>query len=266
MNLEVLTREPQGDAREAPLLFVHGAYVGAWCWAEHFLPWFARHGYESHAVSLRGHGASPGREKLHLASLDDYADDLVLAAEQLSGRAVLIGHSMGAIVVQRAARRCNARAMVLMAPVPPHGLGGSLLSLAMRDPPLFFALNALQFGAADVSSLRRVRDYLFSASLTETEVSRHLRRTQQESQRVLMDLAWPQHFWIAPSRGLPTLVIGAEKDAFFTTSMIEETARFHGVAPRIFPNMAHLMMLEPGWQDVAAHIHAWLEERITPSS
>jgi pimeloyl-ACP methyl ester carboxylesterase len=144
--------------------------------------------------------------------------------------------------------------------------GGRLLSLAMRDQPLFFALNALQFGVADVSSLRRVRDYLFSASLTEAEVSRYLRRTQQESQRVLMDLASPQHFWIAPSRGLPTLVIGAEKDAFFTTSMIDETARFHGVAPRIFPNRAHLMMLEPGWQDVATHIHAWLEERITPSS
>jgi pimeloyl-ACP methyl ester carboxylesterase len=266
VNLELLTTKPQGDMRAAPLLFVHGAYVGAWCWAEHFLPWFARHGYEAHAVSLRGHAASPGREKLHVASLDDYADDLVLAAEQLSSRPVLIGHSMGAIVVQRAARRCKARAMVLMAPVPPHGLGGSLLSLATRDPPLFFALNALQFGAGDVSSLRRVRDYLFSASLTEAEVSRYLRRTQQESQRVLIDLAWPQHFWTAPSLGLPTLVIGAERDAFFTTSMIEEAARFHGVAPKIFPGMAHLMMLEPGWQDVATHIHAWLELKLTPSS
>jgi pimeloyl-ACP methyl ester carboxylesterase len=266
VSLELLTEQAQGRARETPLLFVHGAYVGAWCWAEHFLPWFSSHGYEAHAVSLRGHGASPGRDTLHLASLDDYVDDVVLVTEELPRRPVLIGHSMGAIVVQRAARRCNARAMVLMAPVPPHGLGGSLLSLAMRDPPLFFGLNALQFGAADVSSLRRVRDYLFSASLSEMEVSRYLRRTQQESQRVLMDLAWPQHFWLTPSTGLPTLVIGAEKDAFFTTSMIDEAARFHGVAPRIFSRMAHLMMLEPGWQDVAAHIHAWLQEKISPSS
>ena len=266
MKLELLTREPQGPAGEVPLLFVHGAYVDAWWWAEYFLPWFARHGYEAHAVSLRGHGASPARATLHLASLDDYVSDVVLAAERIGRPAVLIGHSMGAIVVQRAARRCNPRAMVLMAPVPPHGLGGSLLSLAMRDPPLYFALNALQFGAADVSALRRVRDYLFSASLTEAKVSRYLKRTQQESQRALLDLAWPQHFWIAPSVGLPTLVIGAAKDAFFTTSMIEEAARFHGVTPRIFPHMAHMMMLEPGWQDVATHIHAWLEERAIPSA
>ena len=266
MTLEILTREPRGPRIETPLLFIHGAYLGAWCWAEHFLPWFARHGYEAHALSLRGHGASPGRDKLHVASLDAYVDDVLSAAEQLSRPPVLIGHSMGAVVAQRAARRCNARGMVLMAAVPPHGVGGSMLSLALRDPPLFFALNALQFGGADVSSLRRVRDYLFSASLTEAEVSRYLRRTQQESQRALVDLSWPQHFWIAPSIGVPALVIGAEKDAFFPTAMIEEAARFHGVAPRIFPSMAHVMMLEPGWQDVAMHIHAWLEERISPSA
>jgi len=266
MKLELLTREPRGEPRAAPLLFVHGAYVGAWCWAEYFLPWFARLGYEAHALSLRGHGASAGREKLHLASVDDYVSDVAAVAGELRSRPVLIGHSMGAIVVQRAARRCNARATVLMAPVPPHGLGGSLLSLAMRDPPLLFGLNAMQFGAADVSALRRVRDYLFSASVTEAEVSRYLRRTQQESQRALVDLAWPQYFWIAASVGLPTLVIGAAKDAFFTASMIEESARFHGVTPRIFPDMAHLMMLEPGWEDVATHVHAWLEQTITASS
>lgn len=266
MKLEVLSHAPDGGSRHPPLLFVHGAYVGAWCWAEYFLPFFANHGYEAHAVSLRGHGASPGRDTLHAVHIADYVDDVVLAVSELGRAPVLIGHSMGAIVVQRAARRCKARAMILMAPVPPHGLGGSLLSLALRDPPLFFALNTLQFGAADVSFLRRVRDYLFSESLTEAEVSRYLRRTQQESQRVLLELSWPQHFWIAASIGVPALVLGADNDAFFRTAMIDEAARFHGVAPRIFPKMAHVMMLEPGWNDVATHIHAWLEKTLTLSS
>jgi pimeloyl-ACP methyl ester carboxylesterase len=265
MKLELLSRTPDGGSPHPPLLFVHGAYVGAWCWAEYFLPFFASRGYEAHAVSLRGHGASPGRDTLNAAGIDDYVEDAVVAARELGGAPVLIGHSMGAIVVQRAARRCKARAMILMAPVPPHGLGGSLLSLALRDPPLYFALNALQFGA-DVSSLRRIRDYLFSESITEAEVSRYLRRTQQESQRVLLELSWPQHFWIASSIGVPALVLGANNDAFFTTAMIDEAARFHGVSPRIFANMAHVMMLEPGWNDVATHIDAWLAGTLTLSS
>jgi pimeloyl-ACP methyl ester carboxylesterase len=38
-----------------PILFLHGAAHGAWCWAEHYLTWFADRGCECHAVSFRGH-------------------------------------------------------------------------------------------------------------------------------------------------------------------------------------------------------------------
>ena len=258
MNLELLTREPARRRYDAPLLFVHGAYVGAWCWAEYFLPWFADQGWEAHAVSLRGHGASPGRARLDAAGVEDYVSDLIEATTHIGRAPVLIGHSMGTIVVQRAARRCGAPAMVLMAPVPPHGLGGSLLSLALRDPPLFLALNAMQLGADDVVTLRRVRDYLFSASLSEAEVSRYLRRTQRESQRVLLELAWPQYFWIGSSVGVPCMVICGQDDAFFPVSMVYEAAQFHGVLPTVLPELAHVMMLEPRWNEVASGIQAWL--------
>ena len=257
-GLEVLVREPHGLRQPAPLLFVHGAFVGAWCWAEYFLPWFAQLGWETHALSLRGHGASAGYERLHMTGLEDYVNDVVNVASRLERAPVLVGHSMGAIVVQRAARRCRAAAMVLMAPVPPQGLGTSLFSLALRDPPLFFALNAMQLGADDVSALRRVRDYLFSASVSEREVSRYLRRTRHESQRALLELQWPQHFWIAPSVGIPCMVIAGANDAFFPLAMMEEAARFHGVRADVLPDIAHVMMLEPGWQEGARRVNDWL--------
>jgi pimeloyl-ACP methyl ester carboxylesterase len=261
MRLEILSRPARGCRRPVPLLFVHGAFVGAWCWAEHWLPWFAEQGYDAHAVSLRGHGASAGREALDAATLDDYVADVLLAASTLDSPPVLIGHSMGAVVVQRAARRAAAPAMVLIAPIPPHGLTGSLLTFALRDPGLFFALNAMQLGAGNGPALRRMRSFLFSTSMSEAEVTRFLWRTQRESQRALLDLAWPQHPWIRPSVGLPTLVVGAEGDALFSTAMIQEAAYFHRVVPKIFPAMAHTIMLEPGWQDVASHVLQWLAER-----
>jgi pimeloyl-ACP methyl ester carboxylesterase len=145
--------------------------------------------------------------------------------------------------------------------VPPYGLARSLFSLALRDPPLFYALNAMQLGADDVTTLRRVRDYLFSASLSEADVSRYLRRTQRESQRVLLELQWPQHFWIASSIGVPCMVVSGANDAFFPTAMTEEAARFHRVTAEVLPDMAHAIMLEPGWARVAERMHAWLERR-----
>jgi pimeloyl-ACP methyl ester carboxylesterase len=224
------------------------------------MPWFAERGYEAHALSLRAHGGSAAQGMLDLAGLDDYVADLLLAASGLGRPPVLVGHSMGAIVVQRAARRCNARGLVLMAPVPPHGLAGSLFSLATRDPPLFLALNTMQLSnGADAPTLRRMRDFLFSQSLTEADARRYLMRMQRESSRALADLAWPQNLWMRDSVGIPAMVIGAGRDAFFPVSMIEEAARFHHVSPTLFPDMAHVMMLEPGWRDVAEAIAGWLE-------
>jgi pimeloyl-ACP methyl ester carboxylesterase len=69
MQLEVLTNIKQVTQR-SPILFVHGAWHGAWCW-ENFLPYFADRGYGAYAVSLRGHGASQGRDRIrwHSAAL-----------------------------------------------------------------------------------------------------------------------------------------------------------------------------------------------------
>ena len=57
--LEVIDKGPSRESDKAPLLFVHGAWHGAWGWDEHFLDFFAAKGYRSLAVSLRGHGKSP---------------------------------------------------------------------------------------------------------------------------------------------------------------------------------------------------------------
>ena len=42
---------------------------------------------------------------------------------------------------------------------------------------------------------------------------------------------------------------------------VEATARAHGTQAEIVPNMAHMMMLESGWQVVADRILNWLDER-----
>ena len=135
-SLEVLRYAPRGVPHATPILFVHGAYVGAWCWDEHFLPYFAEHGYAVYAPSLRGHGESAGRESLDSAGIDDYVADILAVAHSLDTPPILIGHSMGAILVQRALRRSRAPCAVLMTPVPPSGLVVPALALTQRDPEL----------------------------------------------------------------------------------------------------------------------------------
>jgi alpha-beta hydrolase superfamily lysophospholipase len=54
------------------------------------------------------------------------------------------------------------------------------------------------------------------------------------------------------------LVLGAEHDTIVTRRQIHRTAAVYGAEAEIFPDMAHDMMLEPGWQAVAERIDSWL--------
>ena len=99
--LEVIDKGRSTDEHPVPLLFVHGALHAAWCWDEHFLDFFAAQGYRAIAVSLRGHGKSPGGERLRWTRIQEYADDVGQTAAQLPTEPVLIGHSMGGFVVQK---------------------------------------------------------------------------------------------------------------------------------------------------------------------
>ncbi len=102
MDLEVIRKGRRTPERPVPLIFVHGAWHGAWCWDEHFPAYIsAGLGYECLAPSLRGHGGSPGGARLNRARIADYVDDVAQVASTLDTPPVVIGHSMGGLVVQK---------------------------------------------------------------------------------------------------------------------------------------------------------------------
>jgi non-heme chloroperoxidase len=265
-RLEVIAIEPRGKTRYPPLLFVHGAFAAAWCWAEHFLPYFAERGFAAHAVSLRGHGLSQGRDHLDWHSIGSYVEDVTEVIGSLEGAPVLIGHSMGGMVVQKYLETAEVPAAVLMASVPPQGLFSSSLQLAISSPDLFRDLNSiLQGGNASTEGLRQM---LFAQPVDGDTLIHYHRLMQPESQRAIWDMALfdlPQRWRMKLP---PLLVLGAELDALIPASFVTSTADYYGMQPEIFPGMGHGMMLEAGWETVAARVVEWLAATISarPSS
>ena len=51
---------------------MHGAYHAAWCWEEHFIPFFYAHGYNVYAMSFRNHGNSERIENVDTDSSQGY--------------------------------------------------------------------------------------------------------------------------------------------------------------------------------------------------
>ncbi len=237
------------------LVFVHGAYVGAWVWAEHFLGWFARRGFDAYALSLRGHGASAGASSLDRSTLADYVDDLDAVIDAIGGPTVLVGHSMGGMVVQRYLLRREAHAAVLMAPVPPWGLGPACAELAWRKPSLLVE-STLAPHAGPAGGGEALAAALFSAALGDRRWQL-LARAGGESRRALLDMLGLDLPWRFGPPGTPLLVLGADRDGFFAPHAIRATALAYGAPVEIFPDMAHAMMLEPGWEAVAGAIARW---------
>ncbi len=257
-KLEIITRKPDVETGKAPLLFVHGMWHGAWCWAERFLPYFARKGHTAWALSLRGHGESEGRERLRWTSLAEYVVDLEAVVEQIGAPAVLIGHSMGGMVVQKYLEEHTAPGAVLLASVPPAGLLAATLRVARQQPLTFLKVNLTLSLYPVIGTPEKCRRFLFSENLDRALAEEYFARMQDESYRAYMDMVLlnlPR-----PTKGkTPMLVLGAEADEAITVDEVYATARAYGVEAEIFPAMAHDMMLEPGWEAVAERILAWLE-------
>ncbi len=260
MHLEVITRKPDGNSNSTPLLFVHGAYHGAWCW-ENFLPFFAEHGYAAHALSLRGHGASDGRERIRSIRTAEYIKDVVNVSRRLSAPPVLIGHSLGGYILQKYLETHSAPAVVLLAPVPASGLFGLVARMAIRHPWKSVKLHVTRNMFALVETPGLARKALFSAEMSDDAFRRHYTRLQNES----YSSAFEGTFTNIPSPGkvrqVPMLILGAAKDTLFSCSEIRATARAYRTQAEFFPNMAHDMMLEPEWQKVAERILHWLKEQ-----
>ena len=257
--LEILQRQPAEATPRTPLLFLHGAYVGAWCWDEHFLPWFAAKGFPCYALSLRGHGASGGRERPHHFGTGDYVDDLAHAVSEIGRPPVLIGHSMGALVVQKYLERATARAVVHLCPVPPFGLLPSTFALAFGRPDFFAEINALAGGHS--ASRAALAEALFSGSTDAGRIDRHYARMQAESRRALADMTlWglPQLWRMAR---VESLVLGAEHDALISPTLARSTATMLGAEYRLLEGLGHAVMLETEWQSAAQEILGWLEAR-----
>jgi pimeloyl-ACP methyl ester carboxylesterase len=259
MKLEVIAREARIREPHTPLLFVHGSCHGAWCWAENFLDYFAAHGYNSYALSLRGHGQSDGKEIVQWASVKDYVTDVAQAVNGLPQPPVLIGHSLGGLVVQKYLENHAAPAAVLVASSPASGMFVRGLSLFWQRPLLF----TKTFLTLDVQTIygtpALVQEMLFSASIEKAKVERYAKSFGKESFRAFLEMM----FYLPKPKKVnsPMLVLGAANDAIVHPRAIENTGRAYQATVKIFPDMAHDMMLEDGWEDVAAYIRQWLQTK-----
>jgi pimeloyl-ACP methyl ester carboxylesterase len=249
-KLELLELQPASDTGKAPILFVHGAAHAAWCW-QNWMKSVADAGHPAYALSLTGHGGSPGN--LLRSTLGTYIEDVIRTAASLPSQPVIVGHSLGGLVVQKAIARYPARGAVLVAPVPARPGVGTLASITRRHPE-----DAARIMVGGSMPMRP--EYLFNrlepeaagafASLCGKE------SPAAQFQVLLHRPAGP------PKGGAPVLVLGSPDDALIPIADLRDTARRMSAELIEFPGIGHDMMLDGGWEEPAEAMLGWIDAAV----
>ncbi len=195
-------------------------------------------------MSLRNHPGSRAVPKEAYLSMKaaEYVEDILRVQEWIQRPVVLLGHSMGGILVQKAAERSTPRAVILVASVGPGQLGAMREPLPAEEPILFSPEEARRLW------FYRIDDQQFQAIYE---------KLVPESPSVMNEYSGGQLCVDRSRIQCPVLAVGAQYDRT-VVHPYDQIARFYGCEALEVPEAGHDLMLEPVSLKAAVAIHRWL--------
>jgi len=252
-NLAVSVERPAPPARRPRVLLLHGMFGGAWYW-EPYQALLARRGYESHALTLRGHHDSRPVASIGKVSLNDYIDDALAVARTLD-RPIVIGHSMGGLLAQKVAEAGACRALVLLASAPPRWIPPVSWLLLRKQVKYLTDLllhHALMPDRGDADAL------MFNRTPVE-ERSQFFAKLVPESGKAGLELSLGAIGVHAARVTCPVLVVAGRDDRFVVPRIARALARKYHAPLKEYDSFAHHIMSEPGWERVAGEVADWMD-------
>lgn len=241
----------------APIVMVHGAFCAGWAFDAFKAP-FEAAGHLCIAPTLPGH--LPGENAAGL-SVSDYARAVAAQIESLDQPPILVGHSLGGLVAQMAAARARVAALALLSPSPPWGVSGGSIEEAAQ------VMGLLSLGPYWTTAVPPDFSVFATASadrLPPAEQRAVFERLVPESGRALFEtIQW----WLDPFLttsvtpalgGPPILVLAGGRDQIHSPGLARQIAERSGADFRVFMDMSHWLIGEPGYEEVADAVLRWL--------
>ncbi|XP_024028891.1 uncharacterized protein LOC21385944 [Morus notabilis] len=281
LNMEVIVQKEdpyekkKRNTENPPLVFFHGSYHAAWCWAEHWLPFFSNSGYDCYAVSLLGQGESDAPAGSVAGTLQTHAGDIAnFINRNLKSPPVLLGHSFGGLIIQSYIANLKNDQLLgtrnlypeltgaaLVCSVPPSGNSGLVWRYLFTKPIAAYKVTRSLAAKAFQTSLPLCKETFFSATMEDQLVLRYQELMKESSRMPLFDLRKLNASLPVPSvpkSSIEILVLGAKDDFIVDMEGLKETGKFYGVSPVCIEGVAHDMMLDCSWEKGAKVILSWL--------
>jgi pimeloyl-ACP methyl ester carboxylesterase len=247
---------PERRSRRKPLVLIHGELAGSWLW-ERWLGYFARRGWEGHALNLRNHHWSATADPTTL-TFESYTDDVAAAITRIGPNAVVVGHGMGGLLALAAAGHAPHSALVLLSPEPPAGVRPPPRTHQLREIPDVYGKELIGWATLPEKLVRDQRDLSIDDVLRIQHLLGQKPHESGAARRAMIA-------GIAIDRTLlpdtPRLVIGAGLDSQVPEPIAEQVADWLDAEYEPFGAHSHygLVIGEASYLQVAERVRAFLE-------
>lgn len=253
--------------RMKSIIFIHGMFQNPKSW-DNWIAFFSDRGYNCIAPAWPKHEGLPedlrnyppeGLGDLHLNAIVDNIEALIRVQDSPP---ILIGHSVGGLIVQLMVAKGLADLGVAISSVAPNAMlafdwgfmkNSALISNPFKgNEPFYTDLESFHDSFCNTMSMR---DTKIAFEETATHDSRNvLRDCMGEDGEI--DTEMPHS---------PLLFIGAENDEIIPAELCERNAEAYNDEVSIsdykeFANRGHWICGQDGWQEVAGYIADWLQD------
>lgn len=245
------------------IIFIHGMFQNAKSWKD-WESYFSKEGYECIAESWPLHEGEPRDLRikppvrlgdLRLQTVIDRYVDLI---QKKGVQPIVVGHSVGGLVVQKLAEHGLIQAGVPIASVAPNRMltfdwGFFRNSLQITNPVAGdepFEMDADGFHQNFANTMDR-----------EKSDEAYERTATHDSRNVLRDCMLETGTMDLERVTAPLYFIGAAEDQIIPSSLCEKNAKAYGngMPYREFSGRGHFICGQPGWEEVAGSVASWLK-------
>lgn len=240
---------------DTPVIMVHGMFGGQW-YFKNWAIYLAEKGLTVYVPNLRGHNGS--HEDVN--SVMSYVYDLSVVVDYIGKPCVLIGHSMGGLVVQKYSEiYANTKGLILVASAPAKGI--SVLSLLVIRkmvkkfyPMLFnkpFQINYKDCFELVLNNFPKNDPEAIAAAIKFS--------TTPESGKAARELA----FSLIPVNerkiNCPVLIVAGSMDKMCPLNSQLKIKKKYYFSDYLQFKRGHMLMLEEGWKEVISKIYNWID-------